>query len=150
MKKKWIFIIIAAILLICLVFGGIYAFRRIRDYAAGRVIKELAQTEEVKKYEEQIKSEAKKLQEPGENAEAAETPKPESTKAPEAKPKSVWDEPLVQNVYARFSASEVSTVTGMLAGGLTREEKRYIKSLVYSRVSAAEISQLMEIYNRYY
>lgn len=148
MKKKWIFII-SAVLIICLVFGGIVAFRKVRDYAAGRVIKELAQTEEVKKYEEQIKNKVE--EEAGQNIEATEAvPTPESTKAPEVKRKSVWDEPLVQNVYARFSASEVSTVTGMLAGGLTREEKRYIKGLVYSRVSAAEISQLMEIYNKYY
>ena len=55
MKKKWIFII-SAVLIICLVFGGIVAFRNVRDYAAGRVIKELEQTEEVKKYEEQIKN----------------------------------------------------------------------------------------------
>ena len=37
MKKKWIFII-SAVLIICLVFGGIVAFRKVRDYAAGKVI----------------------------------------------------------------------------------------------------------------
>ena len=60
--------------------------------------------------------------------------------------KSLWDEPLVKSVAARFSQSEIAEMTKMAAGGFTAEEKSKIKSIVYSKVSQAEISELKKLY----
>ncbi len=149
MKKRKIFLI--SVLALALIVCGVYAFKKGRNYVTGKVIQQLAETEEVKKYEEQIKKNM------GSEAETDEKDLEEEKKqdlenkptVEPKKPKSMWDEPLVQNVYARFSASEISTVTAMMANGFTKEEKKYIKSLVFSRVSSAEISQLKEIYYKY-
>ena len=149
MKKRKIFLI--SVLALALIVCGVYAFKKGRNYVTGKVIQQLAETEEVKKYEEQIKKNM------GSEAETDEKDLEEEKKqdlenkptVEPKKPKSMGDEPLVQNVYARFSASEISTVTAMMANGFTKEEKKYIKSLVFSRVSSAEISQLKEIYYKY-
>lgn len=59
------------------------------------------------------------------------------------------DKAYVMSIYNRFTASEVSTVSGMLSGGLTVEEKRAIKSIVYAKVSGAEIDRLYAIARKY-
>lgn len=59
------------------------------------------------------------------------------------------DKSYVMNIYSRFTASEISTVSGMLSGGLTVEEKRAIKSIVYAKVSGAEIDRLYSIARKY-
>jgi len=59
------------------------------------------------------------------------------------------DKAYVMSIYNRFTASEVSTVSGMLSGGLTVEEKRAIKKIVYAKVSDAEINKLYEIARKY-
>lgn len=60
--------------------------------------------------------------------------------------KSLWDEPLVKSVAARFSQSEIAEITKMAPGGFTAEEKSRVKSIVYSKVSQAEISELKKLY----
>ena len=52
---------------------------------------------------------------------------------------------FVMSIYGRFSGGEISRVSAMLNGGLTPQEKQEIKSIVYSKVSAAEISKLYAI-----
>ncbi len=59
------------------------------------------------------------------------------------------DKSYVMSIYNRFTASEISTVSGMLSGGLTVEEKRTIKSIVYAKVSGAEIDRLYAIARKY-
>ena len=59
------------------------------------------------------------------------------------------DKSYVMSIYNRFTASEVSTVSSMLSGGLTVEEKRAIKSIVYAKVSGAEIDRLYAIARKY-
>ncbi len=59
------------------------------------------------------------------------------------------DKTYVMGIYKRFSASEVSTVSGMLSGGLTAEEKKAIKAIVYAKVSRSEIDKLFQIAKKY-
>ncbi len=59
------------------------------------------------------------------------------------------DKAYVMSIYNRFTASEVSTVSAMLSGGITAEEKRKIKSIVYAKVSTAEINKLYAIAEKY-
>lgn len=145
MKKK--LICIGAVLLI-LFAGGKIAFDKGKDYVAEKMVTELSNTEEVKKYKEEAKKTAEAAsggQEKEEAEEKTEEKKAEST----SEVKDFWSEPLVREVYGRFSASEISTCSSMLSGGLTKEEKKYIKNLVYSRVSSAEISEIERLYYKY-
>ncbi len=59
------------------------------------------------------------------------------------------DKAYVMNIYKRFTASEVTTVSGMLSGGITAEEKKQIKAIVYAKVSSAEVNELYRIANKY-
>ena len=59
------------------------------------------------------------------------------------------DKTYVMGIYKRFSASEVSKVSGMLSGGLTAEEKKAIKAIVYAKVSSTEINKLFQIAKKY-
>ncbi|MBQ7036944.1 MAG: hypothetical protein IJN74_05590 [Clostridia bacterium] len=59
------------------------------------------------------------------------------------------DKDYVMSIYKRFSASEVSQVSGMLSGGITPEEKQIIKGIVYAKVSKAEVNKLFAIAKKY-
>ena len=59
------------------------------------------------------------------------------------------DKAYVMSIYKRFSTSEVSQVSNMLSGGITPEEKKMIKSIVYSKVSQAEVNRLFAIAKKY-
>lgn len=86
-------------------------------------------------------------------ASAASTPTPTSTPAPSeasgvhrlVKNLSPSDRSFVMNIYGRFSASEISSISKMMENGITPEEKKAIKSIVYAKVSSGEIQRLMEI-----
>lgn len=150
MKKKWI--CLAAVLLV-LAAGGKIAFDKGRDFVTQKMVKTLAETEEVKKYKAEAEKALKAEQSETTEAEPTSSPTPEKTEEKKAETasgaKDFWSEPLVKAVYGRFSASEISTCSSMLSGGLTKEEKRYIKNLVYSRVSSAEISEIERLYYKY-
>ncbi len=147
MKKKWIFIPLCVALAV-LVVGGKIAFDKGRDYVTKKMVTSLSETEEVKKYKEQIEKKAEDIK-----PEATQAPKEEKQEEKKSEKtsevKDFWSEPLVREVYGRFSASEISTCSNMLSGGLTKEEKKYIKNLVYSRVSSAEISEIERLYYKY-
>lgn len=146
MKKKWIFILIGTLLVVLV--GGKIAFDKGRDYVTKKMVTSLAETEEVKKYKEEAKKAAEDIK-----AEGTEVPKEEKQEEKKSEKtsgvKDFWSEPLVREVYGRFSSSEISTCSNMLSGGLTKEEKKYIKNLVYSRVSSAEISEIERLYYKY-
>lgn len=150
MKKKWICTVAVLLLLLA---GGKIAFDKGKDYVAKKMVTELSNTEAVKKYKEEAEKAAEAVS--GEDTKEEAKEKPEEKKAEEKKAESTpaagdfWSEPLVREVYARFSASEISTCSSMLSGGLTKEEKKYIKNLVYSRVSSAEISEIERLYYKY-
>ncbi len=59
------------------------------------------------------------------------------------------DKAYVMNIYKRFTSSEISTVSGMLSGGITKEEKKQIKAIVYAKVSGAEVKELYRIADKY-
>lgn len=150
MKKKWLCAVAVVLLLLV---GGKIAFDKGKDYITKKMVTELANTEEVKKYKEEAEKVAEAVS--GES-EAEDTKKKEEEKKPDEKKAEstptagdFWSEPLVREVYGRFSASEISTCSSMLSGGLTKEEKKYIKNLVYSRVSSAEISEIERLYYKY-
>ena len=69
--------------------------------------------------------------------------KPENS---EALAGSFWDEPLVQSVYSRFSASEIALAAEAMSGGLSGSEKKAVKDMIYGRVSASEIAELQRLY----
>ncbi|MBM7702290.1 hypothetical protein [Metabacillus iocasae] len=80
-----------------------------------------------------------------------EEPVKETPKQPEKKPAkkpstgfSNKDE-ATRFVMSKFSAGEINEFRSLAQGGLTGEEKSYIKSKVYSRLSAAEIEALKRI-----
>ncbi len=59
------------------------------------------------------------------------------------------DKSYVMSIYYRFSASEVNTVSQMMADGITTEEKQTIKQIVYAKVSRAEVDTLFAIARKY-
>ncbi|MBO4897548.1 MAG: hypothetical protein J5590_04560 [Clostridia bacterium] len=59
---------------------------------------------------------------------------------------SFWDEPLVQSVYSRFSASEIALAAQAMSGSLSGSEKKAVKDMIYGRVSASEIAELERLY----
>lgn len=149
MKKK---LILIAVILAVLAIGGKIAYEKGRNYVAKKFIDQMAQTSEVQKYKETIKKELEKKMEKAPEeipADSKVEPSPTITPEPGGNAGDFWDEPLVKDVYGRFSAGEISTVTSMMADGFTREEKKYIKQLVFSRVSAAEISEIERLYYKY-
>ena len=54
---------------------------------------------------------------------------------------SFWDEPLVQSVYSRFSASEIAMASKAMTGNLSGSEMKAVKDMIYGRVSASEIAE---------
>lgn len=67
---------------------------------------------------------------------------------PKTKPKSSSSlrfktrEEATRFVLSKFSASEINKVRTLMQGGVTPEEKAYIKNLVFSRLSKAEMDSL--------
>ncbi len=49
----------------------------------------------------------------------------------------------------RLSSSDINTLKGMLAGGLSEEELSKAKALAYARFTKDEIAQIKEMYARY-
>ena len=72
-----------------------------------------------------------------------------SGEQPQIRAGSFWNEPLIKDIYGRFSASEIASLTSKSLDGLSKEEKKEIKDLVYSRVSTDEISEAMALYKLY-
>jgi len=199
--------IIVILLIVALLFGaGVFGFYKVRDVFTRKMISQLSESEEIKKYiektdeklnkiveehgsiakalekeyneyiEENGESEISKKAETTEkkassaddnntNVDFAEKKQPEeniNTKKTEKKVNNnketqskkeagdFWSEPLVKSVYGRFSASEIASMSSMAAGGFTAEEKKKIKSIVFSRVSGSEINQIIALYNKYY
>ncbi len=110
--------------------------------------------------ETQNKSEEDGIEAPPQNApeESPDKPKENDEKTPSVKTKDgslsiddlqPTDKEYVMSIYKRFSASEVSQVSGMLSGGITPEEKQIIKSIVYAKVSQAEVNKLFAIAKKY-
>lgn len=60
-----------------------------------------------------------------------------------------WSHPLVQSVYSRFSSGEIAQAMSAVSGNATGAEKKAVKEMVLSRVSAAEINELQELYYKY-
>lgn len=56
---------------------------------------------------------------------------------------------ITKIVMSKLSGAEISELTAMASGGITTEEKKKAKDIVYSKFTPAEIEYLMELYNRY-
>lgn len=52
-------------------------------------------------------------------------------------------------VMKKLSASDISTLQGMLSGGLSAEEKEKAKDIAYSRFTEEEIAKIKELYHKY-
>ena len=156
MKK--IIVIFSAVAV--LITAGVFGFYKIRDVFTDKMMSQLQNDEEVKKYAEEIKKKAESVAEEikeeteKEDEEKTEEEKKEAEEKEKAengekKPGGFWDEPLVKSVYARYSASEIATVSSMAAGGFTAEEKRRAKAIVFSKMSSSEFNQILQLYNKY-
>ena len=56
---------------------------------------------------------------------------------------------ITKIVVSRLSASEISKLSAMLAGGISEEEKRTAKEIVYSSFTSEEIEHLKSLYYKY-
>ena len=52
-------------------------------------------------------------------------------------------------VMKKLSASDISTLQGMLSGGLSAEEKEKAKDIAYARFTEEEIAKIKELYHKY-
>lgn len=59
------------------------------------------------------------------------------------------DKKYVMSIYKRFTAAEVNQVSSMLSNGITPEEKKTIKAIVYAKVSREELNTLFAIAKKY-
>ena len=156
--KKIIVIFIAVAVLIT---AGVFGFYKIRDVFTDKMMSQLQNDEEAKKYADEIKKKAegvaeeikekseKEEEEKTEEEEKKEAEEKEKAANSEKKPGGFWDEPLVKSVYARYSASEIATVSSMAAGGFNPEEKSRAKAIVFSKMSSSEFNQILQLYNKY-
>lgn len=153
MKKVVIIILILAIL----VGGGFVAFYHVRDYLTAKMITQLENTDEMQEYVKEVKEkvadasadENKEDTEEKDKEEKTDAKKEEETGKEEKKSGGFWDEPLVKSVYARYSASEIASVSSMAAGGFTPEEKRQVKAIVFAKMSRAELNEIINLYYKY-
>ena len=152
--KKTISIVLAVILVLGVVGYFLY------DYATDTLVKKTIQIVKddpaIQKEVDKIASEMLDKTEENEvpNDASAEKPEPSPSKAPSGGSLSIddlqpTDKEYVMSIYKRFTASEVSHCSAMLADGLTAAEKKEIKAIVYAKVSSGEVSKLLAIAKKY-
>jgi|GEM_PF-3108766 len=56
---------------------------------------------------------------------------------------------ITKIVMSKLSGAEISELTAMASGGITAEEKKKAKEIVYSKFTPTEIEYLMSLYNKY-
>ncbi len=166
--KKWLFILLSIFVIIgCLLY---VAYDYATDYLVKKTLLMVAEDEELKAQIEEALHEIQVAPLP-ENAEKTgvtqegDPPKGTDESAPAAntQPSSVStddgklsiddlkpsDKDYVMSIYKRFTSSEINYVTSMLSNGLTVEEKREIKAIVYAKVSSEEVNTLYAIAKKY-
>ena len=169
MKKVWIVVLIVVVLL----GGGYFAYEKISDYIAKSVILNIASDPEIQREIDEaiaaIMPSASSV--PNETGDSnSETPPPSQkpadnvetspgpSKEPEEKKTGIASidklpaaarNRIMGIVYSKFSASELAELSGFMRGGLTTDEMAQAKKMVKSRLSSAEIKELMQMYQEY-
>lgn len=151
--------IIVIVFILTILAAGYFCFQKAYKYAGGKMVEQIvkenslpenatvppvAPAENIPETENTSENENT-----NEKKEGTKTETKENQVTENALPKNIMDHPYVKSIYARFSAGEIAEVSGMMAGGVTSEEKSRIKQIVFSKVSRSEINKLQEIYSLY-
>lgn len=160
MKKRSKFILISAVAVIL----ALVAYRAGCDYfnrkMAARILSEIGRQEEPAG--ETDDSQAAPQGAPGEtpakpsqpgasagNQDASPRPAPSYLSEIEKKIDKKDVERVKNMIYSKLSAAQISELSAMFAGGVTKEERVRAKEILKSALPAADIAVLKELYNKY-
>lgn len=135
MKKKLI-IIISSVLALVLIFCFLYSY--ISDYAIRKGLDVLSEMQD-----NNIEFSKK------DNLQNEEDENPENSVKQPISTVSNADREYVMNIYSRYSSAEVAEVLNLATGGITPQEKKRIKEIVFSKMSRAEYDEIIRLSNKY-